>query len=117
MPAKRKAAARSKRSVKGKANTHVSRVHHHWRKSHYENVLHFSIAPRYQPIKGFSFLEGTLAIMLATFSFTIMLGSNVFQTAANIEGTAQTVTVHQVHHSPLYTYFKTNPQVEVFTRG
>lgn len=99
------------------ATTHVARVHHHWKKSHYQNVLHFSIAPKYEPIRGFSFLEGTLAIMIATFAFTILLGNTSVSAGQAMDYSAQTISVHQEHHSDLYNFFTHNKQVEVFTQG
>lgn len=108
--------AKTKKAVSRKT-TSVARVHHHWKKSHYQNVLHFSIAPKYSPIRGFSFLEGTLAIMLAVFSFTILLGNTSVETEQAIMYNAQTVTVHHEHHSDLYNFFRTNKTVDVFTQG
>lgn len=108
--------SKTKRPVKAQA-THVARVHHHWKKSHYQNVLHFSIAPKYEPIRGFSFLEGTLAIMIATFAFTILLGNTTLDTTQQMEDSAQTITVHQEHHSALYNFFTHNKQADVFTQG
>lgn len=116
--AKRPAQIKGSRTpvVKKKSVTHVARIHHHWKKSHYQNVLHFSIAPKYEPIKGFSFLEGTLALMLAAFSFTILLGNKTVDTTQMMDYSAQTITVHQERHSDLYEFFRTNEAVEVFVR-
>lgn len=112
----RPAKSKIKRAVKAKT-THVARIHHHWKKSHYQNVLHFSIAPKYEPIRGFSFLEGTLAIMLATFAFTILLGNATVSATDQMDYSAQTISVHQEHHSELYNFFTHNKQVDVFTQG
>lgn len=109
-------ATSSKTSNKKKVATHVSRVHHHWKKSHYQNVLHFSIAPKYEPIKGFSFLEGTLALMIAAFSFTILLGNKTIETTQMMDYSAQTITVHHERHSDLYEFFRDNTSFEVFDR-
>ncbi|MEK7540571.1 MAG: hypothetical protein AAB558_04980 [Patescibacteria group bacterium] len=110
--------ASTKRSASPKKKTtHVSRVHHHWKKSHYQNVLHFSLAPKYEPIKGFSFLEGTLALMIAVFSFTILLGNKTLETTQVMDYNAETITVHHERHTDLYDFFRTNQTVEVFTRG
>lgn len=108
--------SKTKRVVKVKP-THVARVHHHWKKSHYQNVLHFSIAPKYEPIRGFSFLEGTLALMIATFAFTILLGNATVDAGQQMDYSAQTITVHQERHSSLYNFFTHNQKIEVFTQG
>lgn len=97
--------------------THVARVHAHGRTSHYKRRMHFSIAPIYRPIRGFSFLEGTLALMIAAFSFVVILSNTTANVNAEIEYAAETITVHHERHSPLYTYFQTNKQIEVFTQG